>query len=452
MTSGRLTHARLVAIGALAVALVLIAFIILRGDSGNTYRIELQNGGQLVNGNQVLVGGHPIGKIKAVELTDNGQAEVTFETDRVLHRGTTAVVRSTSLSGVANRYVSINPGPDNLPPLGEDAVITADKTTSAVDLDQLFNTFDEPTRNALRNVIQGSATTYAGRGAEANQAYKYLSPSLSASDRLLRELSLDEQTFSDFLVSSSRVVTAVAQRRDDLAQLIPNANQALGAVAAENRSFDQALVGLPPALRQANTTFSNFRDALDDLDPLVETSKTATRDLAPFLRRVKPVTKKAVPVFSNLALAVRRTKTGTDDLADALRDLPGLQSSAADSAQPAIDAMVAGTPILRFARPYMPDVLGLVTKLGEVTAYYDADGHYARVQPAAINLFHYNAGTQFLEPQPASQQFSDLQFDIFKRCPGAATQPATDASNPFLDNGNLVSPSDCDASQVPPGP
>ena len=48
---------------------------------------------------------------------------------------------------------------------------------------------------------------------------------------------------------------ALAERRDDLAALTQNANQALGAIAAENEAFDQALGALPPTMRQANTTF-----------------------------------------------------------------------------------------------------------------------------------------------------------------------------------------------------
>ena len=54
-----------------------------------------------------------------------------------------------------------------------------------------------------------------------------------------------------------------------------------------------------------------------------------------------------------------------------------------------------------------------------------------------------------LAPIPLSQQFSDLQFGIFTRCPGGATQPIS-GSNPFLDGGNLNGK--CDPSDVPPGP
>ena len=56
------------------------------------------------------------------------------------------MIRATSLSGIANRYVSIAPGPDNAPELADGATLTGEKTTSPVDLDQLFNTFTPRTR------------------------------------------------------------------------------------------------------------------------------------------------------------------------------------------------------------------------------------------------------------------------------------------------------------------
>ena len=122
-----------------------------------------------------------------------------------------------------------------------------------------------------------------------------------ATDRLLQELDRDQGTLTDFLVNGASVVSAVAQRRADLSALTQNANVALGAVANENRSFDQALVALPGALRQANTTFHNLRPALDDLDVLVNAAKPATKNLPTFLRNLKPVTTRSVPVFTDLA-------------------------------------------------------------------------------------------------------------------------------------------------------
>src|SRR3954447_19990641 len=258
--------ARLAAIGALVLVVLAILVLLLSGGDGQShYRLLFETGGQLVKGNQVLIGGVPVGSVDDVKLTDSGQAQVDISVDRPLHEGSSAIVRATSLSGIANRYVSIQPGPDNTPELANDAIITEVDTTSPVDLDQLFNTLRGPERQALRNIIQGSATAYAGNGPAANETYKYLSPSLVATDRLLTELDRDEGTLTNFIVNGANVVSAVAERRTDLSALTQNANQALGAIASENQSFDRALVALPPALRQANTTFHNLRPALDDL-------------------------------------------------------------------------------------------------------------------------------------------------------------------------------------------
>jgi phospholipid/cholesterol/gamma-HCH transport system substrate-binding protein len=452
---------RIAAIGALVLAVIVIAWIVLGGgNDGYRYSLIFETGGQLVKDNQVLIGGAPVGSVDDVELTDNGQAKVTVTVDQQLHQGTKAVIRSTSLSGVANRYVSITPGPDNAPGLDDGSIITEVDTTTSVDLDHLFNALRAPERKGLQDIIQGSSTAYAGAAEEANETYRYLSPALTATDQLIQEVNRDERVLTDFLVSGSRVVTAVAERRDDLSGLVSNGNQALGAIASQNEALDRTLVALPPALRQANTTFFNLRLTLDDLDPLVETSKTATKELAPFLRQLKPLVSKSVPVFKDLRIAVNK-EGKNNDLADAVGHLPAAQKAAARASGPTVQAMIDAEPTFTFLRPYLPDLLNTVGKLGQISANYDADGHYVRVQPASLGIFTDNAGS--LDPIAIADQFVDYgpfggtNFKHFRRCPGGQTQPAVDGSSPFLDGGALTTPippftNDCTATDVPPGP
>jgi phospholipid/cholesterol/gamma-HCH transport system substrate-binding protein len=462
--------ARLAAIGALVlIAIAIIVLLLSSGGNSNHYKLIFETGGQLVKGNQVLIGGVPVGSVDDVALTDNGQAEVDISVDRPLHEGSSAIIRATSLSGIANRYVSIQPGPDNAPELGKDATITQVDTTAPVDIDQLFNTLRGPERQALRNIIQGSATVYAGKGPEANQTYKYLSPSLVATDRLLAELDRDQGVLTDFLVNGADVVSAVAERRDDLSALTQNANEALGAIASENRSFDQALVALPPALRQANTTFHNLRPALDDLDLLVNAAKPATKNLAPFLRQLHPLLTRSVPVFRDLNRALN-LKGKQNDLADATGYLPALEKRAAEAVPTAVNAMQVSEDNLAFLRPYTPELMAGVAHLNRIAGYYDANGHYARVQPAGLGLFGLGGGplNYTFTAQDASDVFNDYgafgttNNNLFRRCPGGAT-PVLANSNPFASpspagvflgppNGAPASTADCNSAQVVPGP
>ena len=81
----------------------------------------------------------------------------------------------------------------------------------------------------------------------------------------------------------------------------------------------------------------------------------------------------------------------------------------------------------------MPDLMGFLSKFAEVTAFYDANGHYARVSTAQANLFHYckpgdtNShctggggpyATGELAPIPPSEQFNDLDVRHLHPLPG----------------------------------
>ncbi len=451
--SGRVV-ARIAGVGALVIAAILVAMLLFGGDDGFKYDLRFETGGQLVPGNEVLVGGQTIGTIDDITLTDDAQAEVGITVDEPLHEGTTAIIRSTSLSGIANRYISISPGPNSNPELPSEGLITAESTTSPVDLDQLFNTLDEPTRRALQEVIKGQATIYTGNTEAARETYKYFAPGLQATQRLLAELTSDQAALSRFLVDGSTALGAIADRRDDLAALTTNANQALGAIAARNEEFDRALVALPPTMRQANTTFVNLRAALDDLDPLIADLGDVAPDLPPFLRKVQSTVEPSIPVVRNLTQAIAKPGSA-NDLTDSLRDAPKAQQRAHKSVAPSIAALDAAQPDIEFARPYTPDLLSLVSGLGQVVSYYDANGHYARVLPAGANLFS-NAGGA-LTPITPSQQFDQLAalgLGPFTRCPGASTQPnagwPSPTDHPFLDGGALDG--SCDPNDVPPGP
>jgi phospholipid/cholesterol/gamma-HCH transport system substrate-binding protein len=457
--SRRAWISRTAAGAALLVGFVLVLVILFGGTSGRTYHLMFQNGGQLVPGNQVLVAGQPIGSVDSILLTDDSSAEVTISVDEPLHDGTTAVVRATSLSGIANRYVSITPGPNNAPTLADGATLAGDNTTSIVDLDQLFDTLRPPTRKAIKNVIKGQETLYAGHTEGARRSYKYFQPGLATTRRLLDELTRDQKTFTEFLVTGSKALGAIADRHDDLAALTQNANQALGAIAQENQSLDRVLVALPPALRQANTTFVNLRATLDDLTPLVNEAKPATKHLTPFLRQLRLVSERSVPVVKDLSLALNRPGNN-NDLTESLRLQPRAERAAHRAVPNAIQALNDSQPVISFARPYAPDLFAWISKFDQDASYYDGDGHYVRVSTAEANPFHYcrTADTNpvcvghqpgDLEPIPQSQQFNDLQFGTFTRCPGGAIQPIL-GSNPFLDGGNLEGK--CDPNDVPPGP
>ena len=104
-------------------------------------------------------------------------------------------------------------------------------------------------------------------------------------------------------------------------------------------------------------------------------------------------------MFSDLGLVLHRNGPA-NDLVDTLGALPGAQRRARRAVPATIKALDASQPRIAQLRPYTPDLLGFLTQLRPGQRVYDGNGHYARVQPAGINLFHYNAGTQRARPDP----------------------------------------------------
>jgi phospholipid/cholesterol/gamma-HCH transport system substrate-binding protein len=446
------TLARGAAVLALALVVALAAWLLLRGAGGTEYTLVFESAGQLVPDNDVQVGGRRVGAVRSIELTDNNQAAVKVRVEEPfapLREGTNATIRLTSLSGIANRYIALTPGPDGARELPDGATLTTASTTPVVDLDQIFNTLDERTRGDLQDVVKGFAAQYAGKGPEAAEAIEYFNPLLSTSRRLVGEVTEDEDSLTRFLVDSSRLVTALGERRDDLAGLVGNTNATARAIGSENVALAQALGLLPTTLRRANTTFVNLRATLDDLDVLVAESKPATKELAPFLRELRPLIANARPTIRDLSRAVRRE--GPDnDLTDATRKLPALQRVATPAFRNGREALQKAQPVLEFIRPYAPEVTGWLRDFGQGSANYDANGHYARIQPI-FNAFQFNdnAAGGVLTPIPPSQRFDGLETNQLRRCPGGASQPAADGSAPWRDASGTL---DCDPDQVPPGP
>ncbi len=268
---------RVAALGAVVLAIVVVAVIVL--SSGSSYQVKaiFQTADQVVSGDQVEVAGDAIGTVSAVKLTQNNQAELTLNINnssyQPLHQGTSATVRLLSLSGLANRYIDLRMGPGGAPPIANDGTIGTNNTTTAVDLDELFNTLNQSTLKGLQDVIQGSASEYAGQGKHINAALAYLNPAIASTAAEFREINRDTSRFTNFIVKTQNLFTDLASRSSDLSGLVQHLSTTTGALANQQVALGESIQQLPGFMRLANTTFVNLRAALKDLTPLVNCHK-----------------------------------------------------------------------------------------------------------------------------------------------------------------------------------
>ncbi|MEJ7893470.1 MAG: MlaD family protein [Solirubrobacteraceae bacterium] len=424
---------RLVAIGALAVAGVAV-FLLLSG--GQTYRINARfvDAGQLVKGGSVQAGGRTIGTIEKIELADDGLANLVLAIDddelTPLRRGTTARIRTVGLTGVANRFVEIAPGPSTGEQIGDGGVLSTAETRGIVDLDVLFNAFDPATRRRLQRIIRNGGQVFKGRTAEANEGLQYLAPALFQSAELAEELVYDRVALERLLTSGATTATAIASRRDDVVEGITSTATTLQAVARERDSLASILERAPALLKRPDGILGGLRTLAVRARPLLREARPVAPRLVTVLRELVPTSRQTIPVL-------QQTRELLPSLTEGLNGLPKLRDTAVPALESTARTLIALMPIVDGLRPYTPEIVnGVIGGLGNRAAgYFDANGHFARIQfnsPPNATTGTFNNG----------QGMGGFETKQTFRCPGGQTEPLPDGSNPYIEDPEQCNPED----------
>ena len=458
---------RIAAVLAVVAALAVLAFLFLFRGTPYIVNVEFENASQIVPGNLVSIAGTPVGVVEKITLTGEGQADLELAIAEKkytpLRRGTKAVVRQASLSGVANRYVDLMLAQGNAPEIESGGRIESESTKSAVDLDQFFNTFDPVARTAVQRDFAGFAEMYAGRTDEANEAFQLFNPALASASALFEEINRDTGDLERFIVQTAGLVNTLGSRDDDLAGVIDNLATTASALARERDGLSESIERLPDFMRKSNTTFVNLRGALDDLDPLVEESRPALRRLRPFLRELRPFAREAVPTIRDFSRTVR-TPGADNDLVEFLQAQPAVDQIAnqkvqangkeRDGAFPETARSLSGsTPQFAFFRPYTPELYGWFDDFS-TTGQNDALGNFSRAG-LAFNAFTFTPTLDQVLPVPVPLRDQILDPNNALRTEEESNNPCPGSNERDIDGSNPYKPSpdfNCDETEVPIGP
>ncbi len=455
--------AALVALGIAIVAVVLIVF-----SGGSTYHVYaiFQDASQLVNGDQVDVAQAPIGTISNITLTSNGMAKIELDISnssyKPLRQGTIATVRVPSLTSVANRYVELRLPPGNARAIPNGGTIGPQNTNSAVDIDQIFNTLNAPTRKGIQDLFQGSATQFKGQSQKAQLAWHYLNPAVAASSVLFSEINRNTAAFTAFLVRTGHLMSDIATRQADLSGLVQHLSTTTGALASQHVALGASIRQLPGFMRLANTTFVNLRSALNDLTPLVNATKPVAPKLQALLQQLKPLAVDSVPTVIALSKTIHRPGPNNDlidlvrlgvPLADAtVKDVYAHGKRRPGAFPETVAALKPSTKELAFDRPYSVDLTGWFEGYSHPGGY-DANGGYARIAPV-VGAYSVNTGGLLNKILPknilphllkliAGGKLSAQQGN---RCPGSMERGGV--WDPYPGMGTNY----CSPSEVPLGP
>ena len=156
---------------------------------GYRFTVPFNEATQLAEESDVRISGVPVGKVKAVELADNGRADATIELDSryaPIPTDTRAMLRTKTLLG--ETFVELTPGDEQGPTLEEGGRLPEGQVAESVQLDEIWRTFDARTRYAFRVWMQGTSAALRGRGDDLSAAIAELGPFAEETNRLLSGL------------------------------------------------------------------------------------------------------------------------------------------------------------------------------------------------------------------------------------------------------------------------
>jgi virulence factor Mce-like protein len=340
-----------VLIGAITTLIVIVAvFLAYNANQGlpfvPTYnlRAELPAGANLVEGNEVRIGGFRVGVVdrigtatKLVDGRPRSVAVLRMKLDKRverLPRDTTVIVRPRSALGL--KYVELTVGRSSSQFRAGDTIPLANARVP-VEFDDLLNTFDAETRQGAQDAAAGFGDALAGRGGDLNRAIASLAPFFRYLTPVMENLADPDTELDEFFRQIGRVVAQIAPVAEVQSRLFGEMADTFAAVGREPGALRATIEGTPPALDAAVASFREQRPFLADFADLSRRLQPAARVLPNALPRLNAAFRVGTPVVRRSSVLNRAT-TGVlaalDDLARepatllGLRDLTTLVRSA----------------------------------------------------------------------------------------------------------------------------
>ncbi len=261
-------------------------------EDTHTYKLETYNAFGIVEGSEVKVAGVNAGTVKALEVSEDKTALIEVElTGPLAALGVDTECSSEPQSLIAEYFIDCQPAGEP----AEDGSTLKNKISQTVQPDLVQNALREPFKDRLAILINEFGTALAGNPENLNEAVRLGAPALEDLHEALRILAQQNNVIRDLNVDSDRIISTLAERREDVSAFIVNAGEA--AAASAERSDD------------LSRNFDLLDNFLAELEPtMVELANTA-RETTPLLGDLRV----AAPHLNELATSLPAFNRAAED-------------------------------------------------------------------------------------------------------------------------------------------
>ncbi|CAB4867564.1 MAG: MCE family protein [Actinobacteria bacterium] len=250
--------------GATILITVVAVFLAYNANTGlpfvPKYKVTAQvpNANSLVKGNEVKIGGSRVGMVTAITPKTWADGRTTALIEMQLDKkvepipsDSTIEVRPVSPLGL--KYVDIHRGKATTGFATGTTMPISAATPKPVQIDDIFNMFDEPTRVASSANLIEFGNAIGGRGLDLNQTLRNLGPLLANLQPVMKNLSNPSTGLVRLFPALNNAASQTAPVAEQQASLFMGMDTTFGALATVTDSIQASIEGGPAALDAATT-------------------------------------------------------------------------------------------------------------------------------------------------------------------------------------------------------
>ena len=288
----RYTDAQVLRLGAITLvvmALVMAASFNLSkfpGFGGDTYQAYFADASGLHQGNMVQVGGIRVGRVQDVALED-GKVLVTFDVDHGVDVGDQSEASVEVLNLLGEKYLELEPAGRGQ--LDEDTPIPVERTSAAYDIVGVFGDLAETTEQIDTAQLDQALDVVAQT---VNSAAPEIQASFDGVARLSQSVASRDGAIQHLLQSSRDVSALLADRSQDLVELMQNSSLVFKEVERRKDAIHRLLVNARALARQlegvATDNQAQLGPALREVDTLLSLLNSKEKELKATLDALGP--------------------------------------------------------------------------------------------------------------------------------------------------------------------
>jgi len=214
-------------------------------DSSYVVSAHYPTANGLIAGSDVFIGGVKVGAVRSLDVDPDGKGVVVTaaigQQYGPVHSDATMYIRPKSLLG--EKYLDLGVGSTSKAALPSGSRLPDSATQINVEIDQLINMFDEPTRKELQALIHELGTGLAGQGRMTNETFQSGAQNLTALANVTDVLQTRDAELKRIIDALTRLTQTISsdQQRTTYVHLLQHSDQVLQTLKDEDAQVQQGI-------------------------------------------------------------------------------------------------------------------------------------------------------------------------------------------------------------------